>query len=395
MTDAHPLALRGKLVLGGELVDGAVVIEGDRIAAISRSGRDGDLPTTVIDAPIVSPGFVDLQVNGAYGVEVHDSADALALIARSLPATGVTAFLPTIISSLPDAYDRAFAVHDAARGSAGARILGLHLEGPFLAPERKGAHPVEAIEDATDELFARLVGWPSLRLMTLAPERHGGIERIRQLVARGVLVSLGHSESTWEQFETGVDAGARMATHLYNAMSSFTHREPHAAGAALTDDRVTVGLISDGVHSHPASVRLAVRAKGVERVALVTDQMAAAGMPPGRYQLGGQSVETDGRSAILKPGVLAGSIVLMHDAVRLAAEFAGISLASAIRMATEVPAALLGEPTLGRLVIGGAADVVLLGGDLAVRATWVDGRQVFDAGADAAGGTAPNGHSPV
>ena len=379
MTGAQSFALRGRLALGGELVDGAVVVEDGRIVAITRAARDHDLPATVIDAPIVSPGFVDLQVNGAYGVEVHDSADALARIALSLPATGVTAFLPTIISSLPDAYERAFTVHDAARDSGGARILGLHLEGPFLSPERKGAHPIAAIEGATDDLFARLAEWPSLRLMTLAPERPGGIDRIRRLVDRGVLVSLGHSESTWAQFEAGVDAGARMATHLYNAMSSFTHREPHAAGAALTDDRVTVGLIPDGVHSHPASVRLAVRAKGVDRVTLVTDQMAAAGMPPGTYLLGGQPVETDGRSAVLRPGVLAGSVVLMHDAVRLAAEFAGVSVASAIRMATEVPAALLGEPTVGRLVVGAAADVVALGDDLSVRGTWVNGRQVFTA----------------
>ena len=164
-------------------------------------------------------------------------------------------------------------------------MLGLHLEGPFLAPGKKGAHTLDAIEAADDALFDELLAEDAVRLVTLAPERPGALDRIARLVERGVLVSLGHSDATFEQFEAGIDAGARMATHLFNAMSQLDSRAPGAVGAALVDERVTVGLIADGVHTHPANLVLAARAKGTHGIALVSDMMAAAGMPPGQYSL--------------------------------------------------------------------------------------------------------------
>ena len=166
-------------------------------------------------------------------------------------------------------------------GVPGARVLGLHLEGPFLAPGKKGAHALDAIEAADDALFSELLAEESVRLVTLAPERAGALDRIARLVERGVLVSMGHSEATFEQFEAGIDAGARMATHLFNAMSQLDSRAPGAVGAALVDERVTVGLIADGIHTHPANLALTARAKGIGGIALVSDMMAAAGMPPG------------------------------------------------------------------------------------------------------------------
>jgi N-acetylglucosamine-6-phosphate deacetylase len=374
------IAVRGRLAIGGVLEAGAVVVEDDRIVEILRSPRNGDLPSHVIDASIVSPGLIDLQVNGGFGVEVGADAAALSTLERRLPESGVTAYLPTLISSSGATYHRAFAAFEsflAASDSRGARALGFHLEGPFLSPKRKGAHPLSTIERADGRLFDELLecGW--LRLMTLAPERPGSLERIRRLRHRGVQVSLGHTDATLEEFAAGVDAGAEMATHLYNAMSPFAHRAPGSIGGALTDYRVTAGLIADGIHSHPASLRLAVRAKGIERIALVTDMMAAAGMPAGRYTLGGQSVLVDDQAARLEDGTLAGAIVLLDQAIRNMVCWAGVTAAEAISMATEVPARLLGLKDRGRIIAGGIADLVLFDEHLEVPTTIVSGRQVY------------------
>jgi N-acetylglucosamine-6-phosphate deacetylase len=206
------------------------------------------------------------------------------------------------------------------------------------------------------------------------------LERIRTLRARGVLVSLGHTDATAEEFQAGVDAGATMATHLYNAMSPFEHRAPGAIGAALTDDRVTVGLIADGIHSHPASLQLAVRAKGAVRIALVSDLMAAGGMPPGRYELGGQPVTVDEDSARLADGTLAGAILTLDGAIRNIVRWTDATPAQAIGMATEVPARLLGLADAGRIAVGCDADLVLFDEDLRVQATYIAGRLAFSQG---------------
>lgn len=372
-----PYAVAGRLLLGNSLTPGAVVVSGERIVEVVRDPRPAMLPERVITAEIVAPGLIDLQVNGGFGVEAGDGADALRTLAARLPATGVTAFLPTAISAPAAWYPRVLEAFAAAHGADGARLLGLHLEGPFLAASRKGAHRQEWIDAASDDLFAFLLEQPALRLMTLAPERPGGLERIRRLRERGVIVSLGHTDATYETFIAGVDAGALMATHLYNAMSPFQHRQPGAAGAALTDDRVTVGLIADGIHAHPASLQLAVRAKGPERIALVTDMMAAAGMPAGRYQLGGQEVITDGIAARLPDGTLAGAVLTMDAALRNIVAWTEATLADALRMASEVPARLLGRPDLGRIAPGAAADLALFDRDLCVVATIAGGRMVY------------------
>ena len=369
-------AIRGDLVIGDRLEPGAVVIEAGRIEAVVSEPPDGDLPERLIDAAIIAPGLIDLQVNGGYGVEIGDDPAAMRHLSACLPSAGVTAYLPTFISANAPQYAQAFAAFDAARDAAGAKPLGLHLEGPFLSPIRAGAHRREALEPADDALFEALLAAESLRLMTLAPERPGADQRIRKLVERGVLVSLGHTNATYEQFEAGVDAGARMATHLYNAMSPFGHRTPGAIGAALVDARVTVGLIADGVHSHPASIDLAVRAKGPERIALVSDLMQAAGMPPGNYELGGQTVIVDGSTARLPGGALAGSIVTLDQAVRNVVAWTDADPAQAIQMASEIPARLLGLPDRGRLSAGFAADLVLFDADLNVQATIIGGEIV-------------------
>jgi N-acetylglucosamine-6-phosphate deacetylase len=373
-------AVRGQLAIGGVLEAGAVVVEDDRIVEVLRAPRTGTLPSHIIDTAIVSPGLIDVQVNGGFGVEVGPDPGALQTLAQRLPESGVTGYLPTLISSSSTTYRAAFAAFEAylASGDApGAQALGFHLEGPFLSPERKGAHPLSAIERANGRLFDELLECSRLRLMTVAPERPGGLERVRRLRHRGIQVSLGHTDATLEEFAAGVEAGAEMATHLYNAMSPFQHRAPGSIGAALTDDRVTVGLIADGIHSHPASLRLTVRAKGPGRIALVTDMMAAAGMPAGRYALGGQSVLVDDRTARLDDGTLAGAVVFLDQAIRNMVRWTGVTPAEAISMATEVPMRLLGLTDRGRIIAGGIADLVLFDENLEVATTFVSGRPVY------------------
>jgi len=350
------------------------VVRAGRIAAILRRPRRGDLPHRVIDAGIVAPGFIDLQVNGGFGAEVGaGGTPALRLLGERLPSTGVTGFLPTLVSSPPGAIEDCLA--DVARAdTTGARLLGLHLEGPLLSPGRAGAHDREIIAAARAADLARLADHPSLRLVTLAPERPGALDLVHQLAAGGKLASIGHTDASFEQATAAFDAGATLATHLFNAMPPLGHRAPGAAGAALLDDRVTCGVIPDSVHLHPATLRLALRAKGPERIALITDAIAAAGMPPGDYRLGGLAVRSDGVAARLADGgALAGSLLTMDRAVRNLAAVAGA--ATALRLAGEVPARVLGLP--GRLARGAPADLVLLDDELRVQATIVAGETVF------------------
>jgi N-acetylglucosamine-6-phosphate deacetylase len=325
----------------------------------------------------VSPGFIDLQVNGGFGVEVGDDPAAIRHLSERLPATGVTAYLPTVITAPPGFYEQAFAAFRGAGATAGARPLGLHLEGPLIALARKGAHRPEVIAAADPAILDQFAASGVARLVTLASERPGVLPAIRRLRDAGIVVSLGHTDATVEEFFTGVDAGATMATHLYNAMSPFHHRDPGVIGGALVDDRVTVGLIPDGIHSHPASLQIAMRAKTPARIAIVTDMMSAAGMTSGVYHLGGQEVIVDGQSARLARGALAGSIILMDQAVRNIVRWTEASPSQAMMMASTVPAGVLGLPDAGAIVAGYRADLTLLDAELAVCATIINGEIVY------------------
>lgn len=382
LSPGKPFALVGCLILeGGETAPGAVVVEGGKIVAIESPAVSARLPPLRLEAAYVAPGLVDLQVNGAFGFDVGPDVDALRALRQVLPRTGVTSFLPTLISSTEDHARRtlaAFAAVLATPPLAGsARMEGLHLEGPLLATSRAGAHPPEAIEAASVELVERLANPALVRLITLAPERHGALPLIALLRARGLSVSLGHTDATFETFTAGVDAGATMATHVFNAMSALHHRHPGAVGAALTDDRVTALMIADGVHTHPAVFRLAVRAKGQQRLGLVTDAIAGAGLPPGNSRLVGRELVTDRTSARLDDGRLAGSLLTLDQAVRNAVAFANVTAGTAWLMASQVPARAAGLAERGRLATGAEADIVLLDEHLAVLATLIAGELAY------------------
>jgi N-acetylglucosamine-6-phosphate deacetylase len=380
--DAAVSAVAGRLLVDGNLVRGAVVIDGGRIVEVRIGGADeiGPLPSPRLDAEIVSPGLVDLQVNGAFGLEVGGDAGALRALAARLPSTGVTTFLPAIVSAGAPDYRAVAAAFASARGAAGARMPGLHLEGPLLSPVRAGAHRGDAIAAAAatlDDVLGDLLAARAARLVTLAPERPGANALIARLREAGVVVSIGHTDATFEQAVAAIDAGATLATHLYNAMSPLHHRAPGAVGAALADDRVTAMLIADGVHAHPVALNVALRAKGPERVVLVTDAMAAAGAPPGRYALAGADVISDGQTARLADGTLAGSTLTLDRAVRMMAGLGGARLEDALAMASTVPAAAIGLSDVGRIVVGQAADLALWSSAMEVTATIIGGTIAF------------------
>ena len=373
-------ALRGKAVVGTHLSDSTIVVNNGVIESIDRQLlSDGDLPEKVIDVDLIAPGLIDLQVNGGFGVEVTPNPDDIDLISRESLKTGVTAWLPTVVTSAEDSYAPFFEGWNKYNSAAGAVPLGYHLEGPFITLEKKGAHNPDFIQAANEELFQYWLAQDSIKLVTLSPEREHGSRRIREMVERGILVSLGHTNATYEDFVAGIDAGARKATHLFNAMTSIHHRAPGAMVATLVDDRVTAGLIPDGVHSHPATVRLAIKTKGVDTIAIVSDMMAACGMSPGTYPLGTKSVIVDEDSARLEDGTLAGSILTMDQALRNLVDWSECTPAEAIHMMTAVPARLLDDSSRGRLVIGARADISTWNRELQPQHTIVGGDLLWSA----------------
>jgi N-acetylglucosamine-6-phosphate deacetylase len=365
----------GLVVTGGRVLtpDGPtradVVVAGGRI-----TGPTGALvpeaPTLAAEGLLVAPGLIDLQCNGAVGIDLATEPERLWEMAAALPRWGVTAWLPTIVTGPPEVRRRALA---ALRGGPApgddrprAEPLGLHFEGPFLAPERRGAHPLEHLA-VPDPTVVAGEGWAgAVALATLAPELPGALDLIRGLVAAGIIVSAGHSSATAAETRAAADAGAAYVTHLFNAMVPLDHRAPGLPGVALSDERFRVGLIADGVHVDPAVVALVARALG-DRLTLVTDAVAALGTP----EAGDDGVR-------LPDGTLAGSTLALDQAVRNLARYAGLPLASALAAATSAPARVLGLADRGTIAPGAVADLVLLDEAGGLVATVVGGRVAHD-----------------
>lgn len=357
------LEVRGRLVVDAFLVAGRVRVDGDRIVAVDLEEPTGrpPAPASADSPPIIAPGLVDVHVHGWGGHDALGSTDELDGMARALLRRGVTSFLPTAVSSpLPELRSFADRVRAWMRKAPfdGAAPIGFNLEGPFLAPARRGAHNPAylAVPGATawTEIEPLIDG---LRLITIAPEIDGGLELIRRLSGLGVRISVGHSAAELAMADAGYDAGATGTTHLFNAMSGVTHRNPGLALAALLRDDAYVELIADGQHVDPALWALVRRAKPRARLILVSDALALAGTGDGRMSLGGLDVDVHGARCTLPDGTLAGSVIALDSAVRnMVAE--GTPVADAILAASRNPLDMLGIEDRGRIAVGQRADLV-------------------------------------
>ncbi len=370
--------VRGRLVLGDEVVPGRLVLDGGWISAVEPDPSDA----VAAAGPLIAPGFIDVHVHGWGGYDATGDADALSGMARALLRQGVTSFLPTA-PTLPEAELPRFA--DRVRSwmpgapADGAQPLGFNLEGPFLAPARKGAHDPALLRTPASFGAAAIEALlDGLRIMTIAPELPGALELIRQLAARGIAPSMGHSAATLEEARAGFAAGGVTTTHLFNAMTGVDHRLPGLAVAALTDDRAFVELIADVNHVHPALWPLVTRTKPRDRLVLVSDALPIAGMGDGRVTIGGLEVDVvDGRATLTGTDTLAGSVIALDTAVRnLVRE--GCSVPAAVAAAATNPAALLDAADRGRLEAGRRAHLVVLDESLRVRrvtrgAGWIEG----------------------
>lgn len=355
--------------------------------AVVEIGDDGTIESVLlpagrekpdIDAPhlIVAPGFVDLQCNGGWGIDLTSEPERVWELATELPRHGVTSFLPTLVSCPTSVVERAAAaLTSRPAGFAGAEPIGWHLEGPMLNPEYRGAH---------DEAMLRPSVWSGanrsvVALVTLAPELDGALDVVRKLTAGGVAVAAGHTGATAAQVESAIEAGLRGITHVFNVMRPFHHREVGPVGVAMTDGRVISGVIADGIHVAPRAVAMAFAAMG-SRLALVTDSVAVTGSGGAVARLGPHGIHRAGDVVRDDRGVLAGSTLTMDRAVRNLMEFTGCNLREAVRAATEAPARLLGVER-GRLEPGAPADVVLLTPEGEVVTTIAGGSIVYGEGA--------------
>ncbi len=364
-----------------------LLVAGGRIVEIARRSEQTvpvGVRTQDLGDVVIAPGLIDLHIHGSAGFDVmDDNAAALPAVERLLARHGVTGYCPTTVTSPLDTTLRALerlagAIETSARAGTDsncrARPLGIHLEGPFLSHLRKGVHPAAELLPPRLDTFERF--WQAarghIRMMTIAPELEGAVELIDEAARRGVCVSLGHSDADFAAAGRGIAAGARHATHTFNAMRPLDHRSPGILGAVLTDGRVSADIIADGVHLDPAIIALVARAKGPEMTVLITDALAATGMPEGRYRLGLIEVEVkDGKC--MANGTLAGSVLTMDRAVRNLARFAGWSLADAVGAGSRNPARVAGLAGKGVLVTGADADFVVLNAEGEVLRTFVGG----------------------
>ena len=362
------------------LVDGHSVVE---VASRESAQLKQNIKLTDFGDNTIAPGFLDMHIHGAAGHDVmHDGESGRAKMEQFLARHGVTSYYPTTVTAKRDqilaALERlADSIEASSNGSGRAQALGIHLEGPFLSHTRRGMHAAEDLVQPTLKAFEKF--WQAsrghIKVMTIAPEVDGAEEVIAEARRRGVCVSMGHSDADVAATRRGVSAGARHATHTFNAMRPLDHREPGIIGEVLTDRQVTADVIADGIHVNPAIVALLLRAKGPEGAVLITDATAATGMPDGVYELGPVKVEIKG-GACVKGDTLAGSILTLDQAVRNAMKFASWELQDAVRAASLNPAKTTLSAKKGRIAPGADADFVVLTPSGEVAATVVRGAVV-------------------
>lgn len=376
------IVLTGARIYDGERFfnDHAVVVEADRIAAILPYSERPHGAARDLGGGLLAPGYIDVQVNGGGGVLFNEdpTPEGIARIVAAHRKHGTVGLLPTLVTDTPQLMAAAIAATHEARHLTPA-ALGIHLEGPFLDPARKGAHELRYIRNLEPGDIATIVEAKCGSVMlTLAPNRVHA-ESIAELAQRGVLVSLGHSDASYAEACGAVKAGARAFTHLFNAMSAPAGREPGMVGAALDLNDAFVGIIADGYHVHEANLRIAFAAKRHDRFMLITDAMPAAAGGPDQFDLQGRRVTRADGCLRLEDGTLAGSVLTMDEAVRYAVKVTRLELGDALAMASRVPATFLRRETeLGLIAPGYLASLVHLDDDLRVLETWIEGRPAAD-----------------
>lgn len=366
--------------------DRIVIVEENKIAAIlSADMLQHHLPARhhQFDSDCyLIPGLIDLHIHGANGKDVMDGdMTALLTISKALAAEGVTSYLATTMTASNEHLEAVLlAIYEAMSQTDGAAILGAHLEGPFIAKNKMGAHFPDAIQVPDISVIKR---WQRatndvIKLVTLAPELSDALPFISELKNMKIITSIGHTEATYEETVAAIEAGCTQATHLFNAMTGIHQRKPGAVSALLLSDKISAELIVDGIHLHPAIVELALKVKGKDRLLLVTDAIRAKCMGDGRYELGGQEVHVQSGKATLADGTLAGSTLRMPEAVRNMVNYTKCSLAEAIHMASYTPAHVLGLLSRkGTISVGKDADMVVLDNNLNVLLTMREGKDVY------------------
>lgn len=364
-----------------KVVDGKIA----EVGPASQYKQDDDAKVITLSPDYqVIPGAIDIHIHGASNSDAMDAThDALSTMAKTLPKEGTTSFLVTTMTQSTQAIESALlnaGKYIENQTQENAEIVGVHLEGPFISPARKGAQPEDYIVDPDVTLFKRWqeMAENQIKLVTLAPEQPNGLDLAAHLRGTGVVASIGHSDATYDQIDEAIQAGTTHVTHLYNGMRGLHHREPGVLGAAYLRDELYVELIADGIHCRPEMIKLAYNQITSERMILITDSLRAKWLEKGTYDLGGQPVNVDETKATLSDGTLAGSILKMNDAIKNTMEYTGCSMTDIIKMTAENPAKQLRIfDRKGSIQVGKDADLVILNDRLDVEMTFCRGNLAF------------------
>lgn len=376
ITPFHLISDKDIIVEEGKIIE---IVNKEELSTATLTGAE------VIEGKdkYIVPGYIDIHVHGGGGSDVMDGDyEAINQIAIAHSHFGTTSFLATTMTMNKDKIIRSLrSICEAVKkGTAGAEILGIHMEGPYINSEKKGAQREEDIKKVSIEEFSEFnqASGNLIRLVTIAPEMPGAIELIKYLYKQGIIASVGHSNATYAQVQAGIQAGLSHVTHTFNAMRELHHREPGVVGAALTSPELTVEVIADGIHIHPIVLKILTKIKEGEKIVLITDAMRAAGLKEGTYDLGGQEVIVTKGQARLKDGTLSGSVLTMDKAVKNMASKVGVPLPKAIQMASFNPARSIGiDDKKGSLEPGKDADIVILNKNLETELTIVAGKIVY------------------
>lgn len=364
-----------------KVVDGKIA----EVGPVNQYKHDDDVKVITLSSDYqVIPGAIDIHIHGASNSDAMDAThEALSTMAETLPKEGTTSFLATTMTQTTEAIESALlnaGKYIESQSQEHAEIIGIHLEGPFISPVRKGAQPEEHIVDPDVTLFKRWqeMAENQIKLVTLAPEQPNGLDLAAHLKATGVVASIGHSDATYDQIDEAIQAGTTHVTHLYNGMRGLHHREPGVLGAAYLRDELYVELIADGIHCRPEMIKLAYNQITSERMILITDSLRAKWLEKGTYDLGGQPVYVNETKATLSDGTLAGSILKMNDAIKNTMEYTDCSMTDIIKMTAENPAKQLRIfDRKGSIQVGKDADLVILNDRLDVEMTFCRGNLAF------------------